>query len=159
MRYDLLMQESLSRVVKNAFRAVEKNVLPGAHHFFIAFDTTADGVRISEQLRQKYPREMTVVIQHRFWNLLVRENDFEVELSFNEVPERLVIPFSAIKGFLDPSVQFGLQFEAVNVGEGQIPVVDAPREAVGAKPIEKTGDEEKPEDGPKVVSLDAFRKK
>jgi hypothetical protein len=155
MRYDVLTQDALRGVVKAALKIVAKSGLPGDHHFFIAFNTTADGVRMSERLKQKYPREMTIVVQHQFWNLSVREDEFEVELTFNEVPERLVIPYRAIKGFLDPSVQFGLQFEAVNI-EGAKPADAAEPEKIAA--VELSADHNA-EEAPKVVSLDAFRKK
>ena len=112
IRYDLLAQEALRGVVRSVLADVARNGLPGEHHFFIAFDTTAPGVRISNRLRESYPEEMTVVLQHQFWDLEVTETGFSVSLSFNGIPERLVVPYSAIKGFLDPSVQFGLQFES-----------------------------------------------
>src|SRR5690606_5725593 len=86
---------------------------PGDHHFFISFHTRADGVKISARLREKYPEELTIVLQHQFWDLIVGDDQFEVGVSFNGVPERLTVPFAAIKGFFDPSVQFGLQFELV----------------------------------------------
>jgi uncharacterized protein len=154
MRYDLLAQEALRGVVKAALRKViDGKGLPGDHHFYIAFNTKHPGVQISERLHKKYPREMTVVIQHQFYNLAVRDLDFEVELSFDTIPERLCVPFAAVKGFLDPYVQFGLQFEAVNLD-------GARAEVAPAEPAEPAAlaEEPKPE-GPKVVSLDSFRKK
>jgi hypothetical protein len=162
MRYDVLTQDALRGVVKGALRIVAKSGLPGDHHFFIAFNTNAKGVRMSERLRQRYPGEMTVVLQHQFWNLVVREDEFEVELMFNEIPERLVIPYQAIKGFLDPSVQFGLQFEAMNADLAAV----ADTKAVATETLPEPADAPKVEDTepaepaePKVVSLDAFRKK
>jgi hypothetical protein len=113
LRYDLLAQEALRGVVQRVLTDAAKNGLPGDHHFYISFDTRMPGVRISPRLREKYPEEMTIVLQHQFWDLIVAEQGFEVGLSFNGVPERLVVPFEAIKGFFDPSVQFGLQFEVV----------------------------------------------
>src|SRR6476659_3417912 len=115
MRYDLLAQEALRGVVRSSLRKVVKTGLPGEHHFYIAFDTRYPGVRLSERIDKKYPREMTIVLQHQYWNLQVREDEFEVELSFDNIPEKLVIPFNALKGFLDPHVQFGLHFETVKV--------------------------------------------
>src|SRR5262245_4122686 len=115
MRYDLLAQEALRGVVRASLRKIVKTGLPGEHHFYIAFDTRYPGVRLSERLDKKYPREMTIVLQHQYWNLQVRDDEFEVELSFDNIPEKLVVPFNAIKGFLDPHVQFGLQFETVKV--------------------------------------------
>ncbi len=111
MRYDLLAQNALKGVVRDALRIAETTGLPGEHHFYIAFNTRHPGVLLSEKIAQRYPREMTIVLQHQYWNLSVQEDRFEVELSFDNVPEHLIIPFDAIKGFLDPAVQFGLQFE------------------------------------------------
>ncbi len=111
IRYDLLAQEALRGVVRRVLVDAAKSGLPGEHHFFVSFDTRAPDVRISARLREKYPEEMTIVLQHQFWDLIVTEEGFEVGLSFNGVPERLVVPFHAIKGFFDPSVQFALQFE------------------------------------------------
>ncbi len=163
MRYDQLAQNALRGVVRDALRRVEKSGLPGDHHFYIAFNTKFPGVDIGERMAQRYPREMTIVIQHQYENLIVRDDRFEVELSFDNISEKLVIPFNAVKGFLDPAVQFGLQFEVVNVESG------ADVENKTAKPIVpklKTVESETqvPQDdadkeAPKVVSLDAFRKK
>lgn len=112
IRYDVLVQEALRGVVRKVItEVVRTNVLPGEHHFYVTFDTNAPGVRISSRIREQYPEEMTVVLQHQFWDLIVTEHTFEVGLSFGGIPERLLIPFSAIKGFFDPSVQFSLQFE------------------------------------------------
>jgi len=162
MRYDLLAQEALRGVVRQALRRVERSGFPGQHHFYVAFLTHAPGVQISERLRQRYPTEMTIVLQHQFWDLAVREDDFQVTLSFNDIPEKLVIPFRAVKGFLDPSVQFGLQFE--NVSEEA-----AALQADGLVPKEPPTPLKRPESesmasesgeaAPKIVSLDAFRKK
>ena len=98
-----------------------KNGLPGEHHFYISFDTRADGVRLSPRMLAQYPEEMTVVLQHQFWDLVVTEDGFEVGLSFGGVPERLGVPFAAIKGFFDPSVQFGLQFEEIDEAAAETP--------------------------------------
>ncbi|WP_127090593.1 SspB family protein [Aquabacter cavernae] len=111
IRYDLLAQDALRGVVRRVIQDVARDGLPGDHHFFIAFDTRAPGVRLSQRMREKYPEEMTVVLQHQFWDLVVSDVAFEVGLSFGGVPEKLVVPFSALKGFFDPSVKFGLQFE------------------------------------------------
>ena len=111
IRYDLLAQDALRGVVRKVLADIAARGLPGEHHLYIAFDTRAPGVYISERLRTKYPGEMTIVLQHQFWDLVVAEDHFEVGVSFNGIPERLTVPFAAIKGFFDPSVQFGLQFE------------------------------------------------
>lgn len=117
IRYDVLVQDALRGVVRKILGEVLKAGLPGQHHFYISFDTQHPGVRMSTRLRQRYPEEMTVVLQHQFWDLSVTDVAFEVGLSFSGIPERLYIPYTAIKGFFDPSVQFGLQFEPVRDGE------------------------------------------
>lgn len=111
IRYDLLAQDALRGVVRRVLADVARDGLPGDHHFFIAFDTRAPGVKLSQRMREKYPEEMTIVLQHQFWDLIVSDTAFEVGLSFSGIPERLSVPFSALKGFFDPSVKFGLQFE------------------------------------------------
>jgi hypothetical protein len=111
IRYDLLAQEALRGVLRTVLSDAAKNGLPGDHHFFVTFDTCAEGVRLSQRMRAQYPKEMTIILQHQFWDLAVSEEAFEVGLSFGGVPERLSIPFAAVKGFFDPSVEFGLQFE------------------------------------------------
>lgn len=113
IRYDLLAQEALRSVVRRVLADVGRDGLPGEHHFYISFDTRAPGVRLSPRMLEKYPEEMTIVIQHQFWDLLVTDTQFEIGLSFGGVPEKLVVPFTALKGFFDPSVKFGLQFELV----------------------------------------------
>ena len=116
IRYDLLTQQALRGVVRNVLTDAAKKGLPGEHHFYISFDTHADGVRISDRLRAQYPEEMTIILQHQFWDLKVADDEFEVGLSFGGIPEKLTVPFEAINGFFDPSVQFGLQFEEVDRG-------------------------------------------
>ena len=111
IRYDLLVQDALRSVVKNVIADAGKNGLPGEHHFYVSFKTGAPGVRISNRIREQYPEEMTIVLQHQFWDLSISEHTFEVGLSFGGVPERLLVQFDAIVGFFDPSVQFGLKFE------------------------------------------------
>jgi hypothetical protein len=113
IRYDLLTQQALRGVVRSVLTDTAKKGLPGDHHFYISFDTQADGVRISERLRAQYPEEMTIILQHQFWDLSVNDAGFEVGLSFGGIPEKLQVPLDAITGFFDPSVQFGLQFEEV----------------------------------------------
>jgi hypothetical protein len=119
IRYDLLTQQALRGVVRSVLTDAAKKGLPGDHHFFITFDTQADGVRMSDRLRGQYPEEMTVILQHQFWDLSVSEQAFDVGLSFGGITERLSIPFDSITAFVDPSVQFGLQFEEVVEGEAQ----------------------------------------
>lgn len=156
IRYDILTQEALRGVVRKVLSEVGRTGLPGDHHFFISFLTKAPGVRISQRLLDQYPEDMTIVLQNQFWDLKVSESGFEVGLSFDDKPETLLIPFTAIKGFFDPSVQFGLQLTGA-VAEG---AEDGAQETRGddqpAKPA-ASGPAEAP--GEKVVSLDAFRKK
>jgi uncharacterized protein len=113
IRYDILVQEALRGMVRNVLADAAKNGLMGDHHFFVTFDTTADGVQLSDRLREQYPEEMRIVLQHQFWGMKVTDEQFEVGLSFGGVAEKLVIPFTAIKIFDDPSVQFKLQFETL----------------------------------------------
>jgi uncharacterized protein len=113
IRYDMLAQEALRGVVRTVLGDAARNGMPGEHHFYITFNTRTDGVRLSPRMREQYPQEMTIVLQHQFWDLVITENGFEVGLSFGGAPERLAVPFVAIKGFFDPSVQFGLQFEEI----------------------------------------------
>lgn len=142
IRYDLLTQQALRSVVRSVLADTAKKGLPGDHHFFITFDTKADGVRMSDRLRAQYPEEMTVILQHQFWDLSVTDQAFDVGLSFGGITERLSIPFDAIKAFVDPSVQFGLQFEEVTDGHEQhAPAnpLDKSKDKSPAKPAAKRG--------------------
>jgi len=184
IRYDLLTQQALRGVVRSVLADAAKKGLPGEHHFYISFDTRADGVRISERLRTQYPEEMTIILQHQFWDMKVGDDEFEVGLSFGGIPEKLTVPFEAINGFFDPSVQFGLQFEEVTEGEEAQPVPTLtqdkaagkrPRAASPARPpavaapeqepaavapeLESEPAPDKPAGGGEVVRLDRFRKK
>ncbi|AJD41777.1 hypothetical protein C9413_18685 [Rhizobium sp. SEMIA 4085] len=164
IRYDILAQDALRGVIRKVLSEVATTGrLPGDHHFFITFLTGAPGVRISQHLKSKYPEQMTIVIQHQFWDLKITESLFEIGLSFSDVPEKLVIPFNAIRGFYDPSVNFELEFDVPLADGEEVPAAEitaypvAPEkgeEPPAAKPAE--GDEKKPGS---VVSLDAFRKK
>jgi hypothetical protein len=165
IRYDVLARDALRGVLRRVLIDAAEHGLPGEHHFFITFVSTADGVKLSPRLMAQYPEEMTVILQHQFWDLVVTEDRFEVGLSFNGVPERLVVPFSAIKSFFDPSVQFGLQFEtdaAAEAAETASPAVTA-ASALAAPPAlpPETSEEEpvKTGEGAEVVRLDRFRKK
>lgn len=122
IRYDLLVQDALRGVVGRVLTDVARDGLPGEHHLYLSFDTRAAGVRISPRLKERYPEEMTIVLQHQFWDLIVTDQFFEVGLSFNGIPERLHVPYAALKGFFDPSVKFGLQFESAEEdGTGETP--------------------------------------
>ncbi len=212
--YEALTQDAMRTVVRRVLEDTVRYGLPGDHHFYVSFDTLAPGVILSKRLRDKYAEEMTIVLQHRFWDLAVGEDYFEVKLTFDGIPERLVIPFKAIKVFFDPSVRYGLQFETVDFSDGGPPspvVVErgdldpvAPQDGALARPDhpppaepatsleqpvqkdepapapsmplvasaetlaefserpdgqEEPGEEPDDGDSPKVVSLDAFRKK
>jgi uncharacterized protein len=164
MRYDQLAQDALRGVVRQALRRVQEQGLPGNHHFYIEFETPYPGVELSDRMREKYPREMTVVLQHQFENLLVHDDKFEVELSFDNIREKLVIPLNAVKNFFDPAVPFGMRFEVVQAK----PLVEAARHL--AKPPAKLS-KKRDEDAKKqetevqsdasenIISLDSFRKK
>jgi hypothetical protein len=112
--YEALAQDALRGVVRTVLVQAAKTGLPGEHHFYISFDTGASGVVLSKRLKEKYPAEMTIVLQHRFWDLSVSETGFEVKLTFDGIPERLVVPFAAIRVFFDPSVRYGIQFDDPN---------------------------------------------
>jgi len=187
IRYDLLTQQALRGVVRRVLTDTAKKGLPGDHHFYISFNTRADGVRLSDRLRAQYPDEMTIILQHQFWELKVGEEGFEVSLSFGGIPERLTVPFEAINGFFDPSVQFGLQFEEITEGEErptpaniqEPPATDNKKKRVPTSPLapavttepapaprppapaSKREKSEKPVTGggAEVVRLDRFRKK
>jgi hypothetical protein len=163
IRYDVLAQEALRGLVRKVLSEVAQTGLPGEHHFFITFDTRHPGVRISSRIKARYPNEMTVVLQHQFWDLTVTESTFEVGLSFQGVPERLLVPFRAISGFVDPHVGFGLKFDPPP--ESAIALVED-SSAAAVPVLEKAADapaEATPEPAEAgtaaVVSLDAFRKK
>ena len=132
IRYDLLTQQALRAVVRRVLGDVAKTgSLPGEHHFYVTFDTRAPGVKMSARLRAQYPEEMTVVLQHQFWDLTVTDSYFEVALSFNGISEKLHVPLDTVKGFFDPSVQFGLQFETVTEAQ------TGPREVAAEQPAEE----------------------
>ena len=189
IRYDLLVQDALRKVVKGVLADTAKHGLPGEHHFFITFDTRAPGVKLSPRMLKKYPESMNVVLQHVFWDLTVNDELFEVGLSFGGVGEKLTVPFNSVTAFFDPSVEFGLKFELRGEMESAeaAPALEAkrgdppPRAAQGPKlaavPKADAGDgrrevpaapgkdggksksEPATKEAAKVVSIDAFRKK
>jgi hypothetical protein len=154
MHYDQMVQAAYRGIVRDALRRAAKQALPGDHHFFITFRTDFPGVEISDALKARYPQEMTIILQHQYWDLQVHEDDFEVGLSFNKMPEKLLIPFSAIRQFVDPSVKFGLEF-AVDAPAG----VQSEKGAASLVQRTPTAEAEKPAEKGAVVSLDSFRKK
>jgi uncharacterized protein len=175
IRYDILTQQALRRVVRSVLVDAAKNGLPGEHHFKITFATGAPGVRLSEGMRTQYPEAMTIILQHQFWDLVVGEDSFEVGLSFGGVPERLVIPFDAVTAFYDPAVQFGFQFETIETESGGKAATDnqppdrvselealpmpGPAPAKSAESASKPDSGGEPGAGAEIVRLDRFRKK
>lgn len=188
IRYDILAQDALRGVIRKVLSEVAATgYLPGDHHFFITFLTEAPGVRISTALKERYPEQMTIVVQHQFWDMKVTESLFEIGLSFSDKPEKLVVPFAAVRGFYDPSVNFELEFDtalenaandggeadddrvelaatidrlvepASNAGKAGKAGKADADEAVEAGAAGEAGTEKKP--GADVVSLDSFRKK
>lgn len=149
--YAKLIDEAMHFVVKKVLSGVIKDGLPADHHFFITFKTNAAGVMISDELKKKYPEEMTIVIQHQFYDLEVEENRFSIVLSFDHVKQNLTIPFDALTSFVDPSVRFGLQFNSV--------YVENEADEYENEPELKNSKEQTRKDGSNVVTLDSFRKK
>ncbi len=145
--YDEIVQDALRGVVKRVLERIDADGgLPGSHHFYIAFRTRFPGVDIPKHLLERYPEEMTIVIQHRYWDLAIDDEGFQIGLSFNQVPSKLRVPFAAITGFVDPAVNFALQFAAK---DGEV-LAEAEPEPEPPAPIEP---------GSNVVTLDRFRKK
>jgi hypothetical protein len=184
IRYEALVLDALRGVVRAVLQRVLKRGIPGDHHFFITFDTRAAGVGLSKRLREQYPHEMTIVLQHQFWDLAVTEDRFEVRLSFNNIPERLIIPFSAVRIFQDPTVHFALALRPPEGGEADtgagadMPLLPVPKNETSSllSPIHEPEPEVQPAEPPAkqpqdevpsrperktadVVSLDKFRKK
>jgi len=180
IRYDILAQDALRGVMRKVLAEVARTGLPGNHHFFITFLTNAPGVRISSRLRERYPEQMTIVLQFQYWDLKVTETGFEVGLSFSDVPEKLEVPFAAVRGFYDPSVNFELEFDVKSEAPQEVPAEtpparkpEAPAAKAPAQSTKKSDQRSKQEPAPKpslpaatdagksaeVVSLDAFRKK
>ena len=158
--YEALMDSALRGVVREALRRVERQALVGSHHFYLTFKTNFPGVDIPQFLYEQYPDEMTIVLQHQFWDLKVEQDHFKVALTFRKLPAELVIPFAALTAFVDPGVQFGLQFKIADAEASQTPLSlsptpgpQAPSTVLAEPPAEK------PVVPGEVVSLDAFRKK
>ena len=159
IRYDVLARDALRGVLRRVLTDAAENGLPGEHHFFITFLSAADGVKISPRLLAQYPEEMTIILQHQFWDLAVMDYRFEVGLSFGGIPEKLVIPFSSIKSCFDPSVQFGLQFETDVNAETAAETAAAPAASLPAPAEPSQNEPTKTTEGAEVVRLDRFRKK
>lgn len=155
--YDEIVQEALRAVVGRVLGQVEAmgGQPPGTHHFYITFKTGAPGVSIPDQLKERFPDEMTIVLQNKFWELSVEDNAFSVGLSFNQLPAKLFIPFSAITAFVDPAVDFGLQFQSVDSDDDVEPHEDAENDAQDQTDPDGTDGG----DGSNVVTVDFGRKK
>ncbi|KUJ81776.1 SspB family protein [Ruegeria profundi] len=147
--YGNLMHTAMRGLIKTVLTSVADNGLPGAHHFFITFDTREDGVQLADWLRDRYPEEMTIVMQHWFENLEVGDDGFAITLNFGDAPEPLYIPYASIKTFVDPSVEFGLRFESPEEEEEVEAVVEEDSIEVEEEPGQHDAE---------VVSLDSFRK-
>ena len=143
--YGGMMHRAMQRLIAEVLEQIAAEGLPGEHHFFITFDTRDPDVEMADWLRERYPEEMTIVIQHRYWDLAIDDEGFQIGLSFNQVPAKLRIPFDAVTGFVDPAVDFTLQFP---MKEGEVAPEPEP-----APPIVQG------EPGSNVVTMDAFRKK
>jgi uncharacterized protein len=158
LRYDKMVEDALRGVLREALIA-SQNGLPGDHHFYITFRTRHPGVDIGENLRARYPEEMTIVLQHQYWGLDVTPEWFEVTLSFNRVNERLHIPFAAVTAFADPSAKFGLQFQADGATEAAPQLDDPAADEPAAKTEPEPTDNGEEGSSGQVIALDAFRKK
>ena len=151
-RYDKMVEHALRGVVREALARTAASGLPGTHHFYITFQTRFPAVKIPESLLSQYPEEMTIVLEHQFWDLEIEESCFSVTLSFQSRPERLTVPFEAITAFTDPSVKFGLQFQPGEPGQPPTTPPLLPKKNDAKK-------DEKPAKSGEVVTLDSFRKK
>lgn len=170
IRYDVLARDALRGVLRRVLSDAAEHGLPGEHHFYITFLSHGDGVKLSARLLAQYPEEMTIILQHQFWDLVVTEDRFEVGLSFGGIPERLTVPFAAVTRFLDPSAPFDLRFdvsEALSEDAAPAPAAapatplpaPAARAAVETEALEAEQEPAKPSEGAEVVRLDRFRKK
>jgi uncharacterized protein len=160
--YEALADRALRSVVKEALKRTEKQGLLGSHHFYLTFRTKDPGVEIPDFLLERFPEEMTIVLQNQFWGLKVSEDEFEVGLTFQKMPTTLVIPFAALTAFVDPSVQFGLQFRNTSAAQKAPVLRDAAKQVPAAAPPALPASEEplkEPSEAPQVISIDKFRKK
>jgi hypothetical protein len=156
LHYPTLIDQAMRGVVRDVLRRVQATGLPGEHHFYISFSTLHPGVRMSEQLRSRYPKEITIVLQHQFWDFKIEEQQFQVTLSFGSVPEKLVVPFSALTAFADPSIKFGLQFQQSELAEVSSVSTDMLQDIA---PVKAPEDEDAEGGAAEIISLDSFRKK
>ena len=160
LRYDEMVEEALRGVVRKALSEAAEHGLPGAHHFYITFETDHPHVAIADHLKSRYPEEMTIVLQHQFWGLEVEESRFSVTLSFNDRHERLTVPFEAVTAFADPAVKFGLRFERQEDGSPAAAASPSATNLPEEAPAPADAAAERPaSEGAKVVALETFRKK
>ncbi|TAL02974.1 MAG: hypothetical protein EPO08_05660 [Rhodospirillaceae bacterium] len=186
LSYEKMVEDALRGVLRQALQITAAQGLPGSHHFYITFDTTHPGVKIADTLKTQHPNEMTIVLQHQFWDLKVAQDQFEITLSFSGVSQRLLIPFAAVTAFADPHAKFGLQFhvefEERTAADEELDMEDDAEDGDGAEreepmPVDSAkvsrqikgrkttlrpvtdAPAESGEEGAKVVTLDAFRKK
>jgi len=152
LNYPLLIDNAMRGVVREVLKLVHANGLTGDHHFYISFSTTFPGAKISDTLRSKYPKDITIVLQHQFWDFKIEEHQFTVTLSFSGVPEKLVVPFAALTAFADPSTKFGLQFQQLDMHDAEIISASNDENFSSVSAPESEGSAE-------VISLDSFRKK
>jgi hypothetical protein len=156
--YENLVQESLRNVIKETLATVVKDGLPGKHHFYISFKTDYPGVDLPDYLREEYPDDITIVLQYEFWDLEVGDKAFNVTLCFNDVHERLTIPFGAVVSFVDPSVKFGLQFTPAEV-DADAELLQLDNQKKTRKTVIDSEEQNSPADGTNIITLDAFRRK
>ena len=156
IQYSTLIDHAMRGVVRDILKRVLATGLPGEHHFYISFATNHPGVRISEQLKSRYPQEMTIVLQHQFWDFKVEDQFFTATLSFNGIPEKLLIPYAALTAFADPSVKFGLQFQQSDMPVAPIAESSFPQDPVS---LLTATDEASDDSSAEIISLDSFRKK
>lgn len=155
LHYPSLIDQAMRDVVRDVLRRVSQSGLPGEHHFYVSFSTTHSGVKMSEQLKSRYPKEITIVLQHQFWDFHVEDQQFHVTLSFGGIPEKLTVPFAALTAFADPSVKFGLQFQQLEMSEARI----ANAQIISELPLPPAEANDEDDGSEKVVSLESFRKK
>lgn len=152
LNYPLMIDTAMRNMVRDLMKRVQSEGLPGEHHFFISYNTLFPGVKMSEQLRAKYPKDITIVMQHQFWDFKVEDAQFHVTLSFGGAPEKLTVPFAALTAFADPSIKFGLQFQTAYDADNMM--------GTTTSEIITSDDDASEEDGKaEIISLDAFRKK
>jgi hypothetical protein len=156
LQYPVLIDHAMRGVVREVLKRVQATGLPGEHHFYISFLTNFPGVRMSEQLKSRYPKEITIVMQHQYWDFKVEEQSFTVTLSFGGVPEKLVIPYAALTAFADPSIKFGLQFQHSETDEDLTDITIELQQDIAAP---RTDDATTDENTAEIISLDSFRKK